>query len=659
MRTGFVVAAITTAVLAGCVSEGTYQSQVQATQYETALAAQYQQLNTQLKGEIAADQVQIKQLQGKLVVTFVDELLFASGSAEVHAQGRTVLDKAVPTLAALTGNWIKVQGYTDNEPIGPALRGRYPTNWDLSAARATDVVKYLQSQGVVSIEHGGRGLRRVPAGRGQRHARGPRAESPHPDRPAVQVIETAAPGRAAIPAGTGAAPKRTTRIQKMPDNAAENIERDVMEYDVVIVGAGPAGLACAIRLKQLKPDLNVCVLEKAASAGAHMLSGAVIEPGPLDELLPEWRKEFKGICVPAGDDEFALLTRTEALQAADAAADEQSRQLHRLARQPRRVTSRGKAEALGCDVFAGFAAAAPLFDDQGAVAGVRIGDMGLEKDGTPGPNFAPGPEIRARTTILAEGCRGSVSKVLIERFRLDAGKSPQTYGLGFKELWQLPPGRVAAGHDPAHRRLPDGQRPPTAAASCTTSTRTACTSASSWASTTPTRASSRSRRSSSSRTTRASRRCSKAARLLAYGARTIVEGGWQSMPTLEMPGAMLVGDAGGTLNVPKIKGVHQAMRCGALAAEHLVETGGSAGLRPALAHLAGRPRTLQGAQHPPGLQARHVDGHAERRARDRHRRPLAVDARATTPTTRHCSDSTSTPRPTAAGASARSSRATG
>lgn len=149
MRTGFVVAAITTTVLAGCVSEGTYQSQVQATQYETALAAQYQQLNTQLKGEIAADQVQVKQLQGKLVVTFVDELLFASGSAEVHAQGRTVLDKAVPTLAALTGNWIKVQGYTDNEPIGPALRGRYPTNWDLSAARATDVVKYLQSQGVV------------------------------------------------------------------------------------------------------------------------------------------------------------------------------------------------------------------------------------------------------------------------------------------------------------------------------------------------------------------------------------------------------------------------------------------------------------------------------------------------------------------------------
>jgi len=148
MRIGFVATAVAAALLAGCVSEGTYQSQVQATQYETALAAQYQQLNTQLQTEIAADQVQIKQLQGKLVVTFVDEILFASGSAEVHSQGKAVLDKAVPTLAALTGNWIKVQGYTDNEPIGPSLRGRYATNWDLSAARATDVVKYLQSQGV-------------------------------------------------------------------------------------------------------------------------------------------------------------------------------------------------------------------------------------------------------------------------------------------------------------------------------------------------------------------------------------------------------------------------------------------------------------------------------------------------------------------------------
>src|SRR3984893_3255518 len=185
----------------------------------------------------------------------------------------------------------------------------------------------------------------------------------------------------------------------MTDNA-----RDVMEYDVAIVGAGPAGLACAIRLKQLKPDLSICLLEKAASLGAHSLSGAVMEHGPLDELLPEWHAHAPAICVPATRDEFLFMTR---------------RKRYRLPTPPQManhgnfIISLGQlvpilgqeAEKLGVDVFAGFAAAEALYDDAGAVKGVRIGDMGVDKNGKHGPNFAPGPDIQAKATLFCEGCR--------------------------------------------------------------------------------------------------------------------------------------------------------------------------------------------------------------------------------------------------------------
>jgi electron-transferring-flavoprotein dehydrogenase len=252
-------------------------------------------------------------------------------------------------------------------------------------------------------------------------------------------------------------------------------DRDVMEYDVVVVGGGPSGLAFAIRLKQLSPDTSVCLLEKSATIGAHALSGAVIEPGPLDALAPEWRDSPPAICVPAKRDEFRYLTREGSM---------------RLPVPPQQhnegnfIVSLGlldawlaqKAETLGVDVFPGFAAAEAIFDESGAVSGVRIGDMGVGKDGEPGPNYTPGADIRAKLTVFAEGCRGSVTKQLIARFGLAEGRQPQTFSLGFKELWQLP----RDAWSPASSSTPSAgrwTRRPTAAASSTTSTRTACTSA--------------------------------------------------------------------------------------------------------------------------------------------------------------------------------------
>ncbi len=219
------------------------------------------------------------------------------------------------------------------------------------------------------------------------------------------------------------------------------IERDVMEYDVLIVGGGPAGLACAIRLKQLKADLNVCVLEKASAIGAQALSGAVLEAGPLDELLPGWREDPPGICIPAKRDEFSLLTKTGKIKLpVPPQQHNDGNFIISLGLLTPKLAA--QAESLGVDVFPGFSAAVPLFNEDGSVAGVQIGDMGIEKSGEQGPNFAPGPEVRARITVLAEGCRGSITKQLIQRYSLDADCDPQTYGLGFKELWQLPSGRV-------------------------------------------------------------------------------------------------------------------------------------------------------------------------------------------------------------------------
>jgi electron-transferring-flavoprotein dehydrogenase len=372
------------------------------------------------------------------------------------------------------------------------------------------------------------------------------------------------------------------------NTAAGAIQRDRMQYDVVIVGAGPAGLACAIRLKQLKPALSVCVLEKAAAVGAHSLSGAVLEPGPLEQLLPEWSREYPGMKVPATEDDFRILTRNGSYKPVP---DFAVKLLPRALTYSTPFNNHGnyiislgqltpwlasKAEALGVEIFAGFAAAAPLFDAAGGVQGVQIGDMGLNKGGNPGPNFTAGVEIHAPVTVLAEGCRGSISKQLIARFDLARGHCPQTFALGFKELWQLPAGRVRPGRIehalgwPADSRTYAGSflyhldndrvyvgyivgldyRDPRLQ---------------------PFEAFQQYKNHPSVKA------LLEGGEILSAGARTIAAGGWQSTPTLEMPGALLAGDAGGTLNFAKIKGVHQAIRSGSLAGEHIAETGSPAG----------------------------------------------------------------------------------
>lgn len=370
--------------------------------------------------------------------------------------------------------------------------------------------------------------------------------------------------------------------------AVAAIERDVMSYDVVVVGAGPAGLACAIRLKQLKPTASVCVLEKASAVGAHSLSGAVLEPGPIERLLPEWTSEYPGMKVPASEDDFCILTPRGAFRPVPHALvkllprsmtystpfDNRGNYIVSLGQLTAWLA--GKAEALGVEVFPGFAAAEAVLDERGAVKGVRVGDMGLDRDGKPGANFTAGVEIHAPLTVLAEGARGSLSKTLIARYDLTRGHCPQTYALGFKELWQLPAGRVRPGRIehalgwPADSRTYAGSflyhldkdrvyvgyivgldyRDPRLR---------------------PFEAFQQYKNHPSVKP------LLEGGEILSAGARAIAAGGWQSTPTLEMPGAILIGDAGGTLNFAKIKGVHQAIRSGMLAAEHIAETGGGAG----------------------------------------------------------------------------------
>jgi electron-transferring-flavoprotein dehydrogenase len=346
--------------------------------------------------------------------------------------------------------------------------------------------------------------------------------------------------------------------------------REAMEFDVVIVGAGPAGLAAAIRLKQLSTDISVVVVEKGSEVGAHILSGAVIDPRALDALLPDWRSEDTPIRTAVTADRFYVLGPAGAVRLPNALMpplmSNHGNYIVSLGNVCRWLAT--KAEAVGVEIYPGFAAAEVLYGEGGEVAGIATGDMGVGRDGKPKASFTRGMELRAKYTLFAEGARGSLTKTLIARYGLDRGREPQKYGLGLKELWQVAPDRHRAGlvqHTfgwPLANRNGGGsflyhfdrdlvsvgfvvhlnyENPYLSPFEEFQRFKTHPLVADTFA----------------------------GGKRIGYGARAISEGGWQSVPKLAFPGGALIGDGAGFLNVPRIKGTHNAMASGMLAAQYV------------------------------------------------------------------------------------------
>ncbi len=364
------------------------------------------------------------------------------------------------------------------------------------------------------------------------------------------------------------------------------MERESMEMDVVIVGAGPAGLSAAIRLAQLGAErdreISICVLEKGSEVGAHILSGAVFETRALDELLPDWAARGAPLNTPVTEEKFMFLGPRGGISWPTALLPPVMRNHGNY------IISLGsltrwlgeQAEALGVEIFPGFAAAELLYHQDGSVRGVATGDMGITKDGGQGPNYQPGMELHARYTLFAEGCRGSLGKLLMDRFDLRADAEAQTYGIGIKELWEVDPAKhrqglimhtagwpldnatyggsflyhlennqVAVGFvigldyaNPYLNPYEEFQR---------------------------------------FKTHPRIRPVFEGGRRVSYGARALNEGGLQSLPKMVFPGGLLIGCEAGTLNAPKIKGTHTAMKSGMVAAEVVFEALSGEGAAPA------------------------------------------------------------------------------